>query len=60
MKRRSARAALGPETSSMRFRDRTADGESHAHAVRLGGHEGLEDPLELARGMPPPLSVIVT
>src|SRR5690349_11591072 len=31
----------------MRFNDRSADGESHAEALRLGGHERLENTVQV-------------
>jgi len=37
----------GPQAAAMRFDDGTADGQSHAGALRFGGEEGIEDLLRL-------------
>ena len=37
----------GPQTAAMQFNDGTADGQSHAGALRLGGKECTEDLLRL-------------
>src|SRR5437762_13103176 len=34
-----------PQTTTMFFDDRTADGQSDAHATALGGVEGLKEPV---------------
>ena len=38
-----------PEPTAMRFDDPAADRQAHAHALRLGRVERLEDPVETLR-----------
>src|SRR5256884_2873478 len=42
-------SASGTYLSPVRFDDRTADRESHAHAARLGGVEGVEQAVHTLR-----------
>src|SRR2546427_13198048 len=44
-----AGSASGPYLSPVRFDDRTADRESHAHAAGLGGVEGVEQAVHTLR-----------
>src|SRR5262249_42071539 len=44
-----ARVRGGPEPPAVRFDDRAADREAHAHAARLGGEEGVEELIRFAR-----------
>src|SRR5215469_11175326 len=39
----------GPQPATMRFYDRAADRQSHAHAARLGRVERVEHPMEIRR-----------
>src|SRR6266853_1282977 len=53
IKTRATRRVGGrPQAAVMRFNDRSADGESHAGPVKLGGKERIKDMLRLLRGQP--------
>src|ERR1700722_1169423 len=42
----------GPQPPTVSFDDRTADRESHSHATRFGGEEGVEQPFRNLGGYP--------
>src|ERR1700681_4057049 len=37
----------GPQPATVGFHDRTADRESHTHAVGFGGEKGVEQPVRI-------------
>ena len=39
----------GPQPAAVRFDDRAADRQPHAHAGRLGREEGIEQPVQVVR-----------
>src|SRR5271156_2635746 len=41
-----------PDATPVKFDDRTADGESHAHAAGFGSVESIEQPIGAIRGEP--------
>src|SRR5260370_18478063 len=42
----------GPQPSAVSFDDRTADRQTHTHAARLGGEEGVEHPVRIVGADP--------
>ena len=55
-----ARPRFEGQAAAVQLGDRAADVDPHAHALLLGGEEGLEQPRGGSAGMPAPRSATVT